>query len=384
MRTAPTFPDACTRGHAGPNLRLGGTTRPVRLLDDEGPRYDLETLASKALLHAPVTARVEASSIDVGGPLPMAKFEALRELDDNFRKTFDHTRRDRAVDGWSTSHWDLAIASMVVRRGWTDPEIAALITYHRQKHNGDQDAKATRADYLQKTIAKARTGQQREERVELQEQALDDLAAIGESDGQADPDSVFSLFNGVLGAGISGAPVIKELVQYSDDPDQARYVFVLADGHEINVGAYENLRQPRRLDGRIGPATGFVMETIKDNDVWRAAIRALLKVRTLREEPEEPVIEWVQRYAEDNLSNDREQAAKGGHPFEEDGKVYVKTEGLAWFVRTVLRERTISTAADLRPLLRRAGFDQQRVHYHKESGKRSTANYWVIDRREIA
>lgn len=32
MRTAPAFPDACTRGPAGPNLRLGGTTRPVRLL----------------------------------------------------------------------------------------------------------------------------------------------------------------------------------------------------------------------------------------------------------------------------------------------------------------------------------------------------------------
>jgi hypothetical protein len=159
-------------------------------------------------------------------------------------------------------------------------------------------------------------------------------------------------------------------------------VFVLSDGREVNVGQYTNLRQPRRLDERLGPSTGFVMETVKDNNVWRGALRTILKCRSLREEPEEQIVEWVKRYVEDNLTTNRDEAARAGAPFEHDGRVYIRPEQLALFVRTVMRER-VGSPADLKPLLRKAGFEQQKMHYRRESGRRSTTNYWWIPREEI-
>ena len=360
----------------------GGTSVPVEIAMLEGPRYDFETLARHALLHAPVNVHVEGASITVGVDLPQRKFDALMELDENFRRTFDHTRRDRNSEGWSDSEYDMALASMAAGRGWTDDEVAALITHHRRKLNPD-DEKATRADYLQKTVARARTDKRKQERDELRADALGELASMSDNGTPPDPDKVFGLFNGIIAGGQAGAPVIRELVQYSADPDQARYVFVLDDGTEVNVGEYANLREPRKLDRRVGPATGFVMEAIKDGDDWRDALRTILKVRHLKEEPEPPVLEWVKRYIEDNLGADRDEAVKLGNPFEHDGRIHVRAENLSWFVRTVLRERTGATAADLRPALQLAGFEQTTVGYRRESGGRGRANYWAISRTEI-
>jgi hypothetical protein len=361
----------------------GGTTVPVEIVEIDGPRYDWETLAQHALLHAPINVHVEGASITVDAEFPQRKFDALMELDESFRRTFDHTRKDRAAEGWSDSEYDMALASMAAGRGWTDDEIAALITYHRRKLD-PTDEKATRKQYLEKTVGRARTDKRKQERNELRADALGELASMSDNGTPPDPDKVFGLFNGIIAGGQAGAPVVRELVQYSKDPDQARFVFVLADGEEVNVGPYENLREPRKLDRRIGPATQFVMEAIKDGEEWRDALRTILRVCHVREEPEPPVLEWVKRYIEDNISGDRDEAAKGGAPFERDGKVHVRAEGLSWFVKTVLRERVGVASADLRPALQLAGFEQVTVTYKRESGGRSKANYFVIDRKEIA
>lgn len=365
----------------------GGGEAKVSLIEADGPRYTIDEIAGPALVAAPREAsktRVQLSLDDSEAKVSMfRKRDALIENSDIFRKTWEHSRRDRAVANWSMSEWDLSLASQAMHAGWDDAEIAALIAEHRRTQLGDADEKSAHMkDYLERTVTKAKADIQRDQRAEMTDQSLEELAQMSESpNGHIDADRAISLFNNVLSGGVDGAPVVKEIVQYNDDPDEARYVLVLVDGREINIGGYANLRQPRRLDERLGPSTRFVMETVKDNDRWRSALRSLLRVAQVREEGDERALDWVRRYTEDRLGAKRDVAARASDPFEENGTVFVYAAGLAGYVRAVLRERINN--ADVIPLLRKGGFELQRVHYETKAGKQSTKSYWAIKREEL-
>jgi len=85
--------------------------------------------------------------------LPQDKLDALLANDGRFRATWERRRADLADQ--SASSYDLALANAAVAAEWADDEIAALIREWRRKHGEDQQ-KAKRADYIQRTIAKAR------------------------------------------------------------------------------------------------------------------------------------------------------------------------------------------------------------------------------------
>lgn len=358
-----------------------GTTAPVRVLEEDGPRFSFEEIASHSMAAAPVRTSTQIN-LSENRKLPMGKFEALKDNNELFEKTWEHKRRKENARGWSISEYDLSLASMAVNAGWKDDEVAELIAEHRRKYNGPDDTKASRSDYLARTIARARQDARIVEREEYQAAALDDLAHMADSEtGVVDPSRAISLFNTILSGGREGAPVVKELVQYGVDPDDARYVLVLADGKEINVGTYVNLRDPRKLDSRVGPATGFVMSKVKDDDRWVSALTALLRIATVREESEDKVREWVKRYIDDRMLGGKEESAAEGEPFEDNGFIHIKSAALARYARSVMRERL--SQADLTPLLRQAGFQQATIHYETKNGKRSTASYWSIAKEDL-
>lgn len=360
-----------------------GVQAPTKVLEDDGPRYTMEEIAGLAMAAAPLPQSSDRIAISPERRLPVTKLEALKDNNETFRATWEHTRRERETRGWSMSEYDLALASMAVNAGWSDDEVAELIAEHRRKYNGADDQKASRVDYLSRTIARARQNARASERQEHQEVAVDELAHMAESpNGVVDASKTIALFNEIIGGGREGAPVIKELVQYGNDPDDARFVFVLADGREVNVGPYANLRQTRRLDERIGPSTGFVMNKVKEDERWVSALTALLRIAQVREEGEDKTKEWVKRYTDDRLGATREEAAREGEPFEEERWIHVKAAPLARYVRGVMRERI--SQADLVPLLRRAGFEQATIHYETKDGGRSTASYWRIGKEDLA
>lgn len=356
----------------------GGLNVPVIELDIDGPRHRLESIVELALAVAPLA--VARPKLHAESAFPNIKFDALRETHELFKRTWEHTRKDRASEGWSMSEYDLALASFAIHAGWTDEEVGALIRDHRHKWEGESTEKGGRTDYLERTIQRARTVMRRDERDQLHQREMEKLGEMGEDPSPDHKDAVFSAFNTVLAAGQAGAPVVKELVQFNSDPDEARFVLVLDDGVELNIGGYANLRELRKLDSRIAPTTGFVMEKLRDSPEWRMALRTLMQHRDLREEPEDPILEWVRKYMDDSLAGQsREDAAGGGEPFREDGMVYLRTQGLAHYLRTTLRERR--GAADLPPLLRKAGFGQESVHHENKNGRRTTSAYWVIEEK---
>lgn len=72
-----------------------------------------------------------------------------------FLRTWELERND--LQDQSPSGYDLSLATMAAMRGWTDQEIANLLIARRRRHDQDPQ-KALRLDYIQRTIARARSG----------------------------------------------------------------------------------------------------------------------------------------------------------------------------------------------------------------------------------
>jgi hypothetical protein len=143
----------------------GGTTAPVTVLTDGGPRYTRTELAERCATAGDVVIETSAGDIGTGGALPDIvardprvdpdRLEALLFNVPEFARSWTHGRGD----GWSLSEYDLSIATHAAQAGWADQQIADLIAHHRRLWNPG-DPKASRRDYLRRTIAKARdTGQ---------------------------------------------------------------------------------------------------------------------------------------------------------------------------------------------------------------------------------
>lgn len=356
----------------------GGFNVPVQALHSEGPRHRIEAAAEQSLAVAPLAVEQPALSKDFG--FPMAKFDALKAANEQFARTWEHTRRDRVAEGWSTSEFDMALASFAVNARWTDDEVGALLREHRKKWG--EEEKGQRRDYLERTIFRARSAIRKDERDQMQQRDLERI-----TEGNPTIDQAFSIFNGYVFTDKDGnIPfVAKELVQYNSDPDEARYVLVMDDGREVSIGEYQNLRELRRLDKRIAPSLGHVMMNLKDSAEWREAVDRILKFRELREDSE-PVLDWAGKYIRERMvSTDSEEAANTGAPFEEEGRVYVKPSDLSHYVRVVVKER--KGATDLAPLLKKAGFALQKIHHGREradgTGRRTTSSYWWIERSKL-
>jgi hypothetical protein len=148
-------------------LRLPGTinykapSAPVTIWHDRGPRWNPSDFQDFSL---PATLGDHQRRADdghdqlllgLGRQPPGDKLSKLFSDEPRFAGAFTRQRTDLASD----SEADLAIANHAARAGWTDQEIADAITASRKLYGRatNSDEKARRIDYLQRTIARART-----------------------------------------------------------------------------------------------------------------------------------------------------------------------------------------------------------------------------------
>lgn len=143
------------------NHKLESQPRPVRIIESSDVRYspeDFEDILIDLELEEAVAADISIQIVTRDGREPPgAKLQALLAGDGRFKATWEHRRQDLADQ--SLSGYDLALAGAAARAGWQDQEIADLIGAFRDRHGSDDGdrAKGRRADYLARTIAKART-----------------------------------------------------------------------------------------------------------------------------------------------------------------------------------------------------------------------------------
>ena len=136
--------------------------RPVSILDaDWDRRFDIndfenflpqETADPVPRRVAPVSTEFTVTLTPDAEP-PSEKLVAAILESPTFRETWDRARSDLS-DG-SASGYDLSLATIAMLRGWSDNETARLILAWRRRH-GMHPEKALRADYMARTLARAR------------------------------------------------------------------------------------------------------------------------------------------------------------------------------------------------------------------------------------
>jgi hypothetical protein len=144
------------------NRKNPGDLRPVQLvLADFDRRFSIEDFENYLpagtsvgpRVVAPVAAEELTCVLTPDAEPPADKLVAAILESSVFRETWERTRTDLG-DG-SASGYDLSLATIAMMRGWTDNETARLILAWRRRH-GMQPEKAQRADYMARTLARAR------------------------------------------------------------------------------------------------------------------------------------------------------------------------------------------------------------------------------------
>lgn len=356
-----------------------GLAAPVTWMDPDelGPRYSIGALEALGEQQTPPTSSTGGISVAVD-PTATPNADMLIAAIDNDEDFADAWKRQGpAPDDPTPSAWCLRLANYAVRAGWTDQAITDLLLAYRRKHG---DTEKTHQRWYGLTIAKARSGNNREraakEEEEALEEALEDLEDAAR-EAAPDQDRVLGSFN-FLVPGLEA----RELVQQGKDPDSARFALVLADGSEIEIGSGHKLLDQQRVRVAISVATGLVMKRVT-LPKWDKAVQALLKARRYVDaESEETVtVGWLQSYLDGRLATgaDWNDAAFGKQPFRRDGMVHLSLEDL---LRYVKRGQGESIArADLQRRIVRVGFTSVKVTCSPPGGKRegrTSRTFWFV------
>jgi len=141
------------------NRKQADAPREVQILSAHPDRrYALDDfenfLPEPAVLPAVPRPMGAAPAIELTAEPPADKLQTALGESPLFRQTWERSRVDLLDQ--SASAYDLSLATLAVLRGWSDTEIAALLVAWRRTH-GERPEKATRPDYLARTLARART-----------------------------------------------------------------------------------------------------------------------------------------------------------------------------------------------------------------------------------
>lgn len=137
----------------------GGLAADVRVVEHEGTRYqrsELGEICARAGDLPEAKLATPEADIPVGGQIDKTAFDTLRRSR-AFAAVWAHERNGN----WSMSEYDLALCGHAAKANWTDEQLAALIAEHRHAHD-PTDRKATRPDYVRRTIERARQTQEPE------------------------------------------------------------------------------------------------------------------------------------------------------------------------------------------------------------------------------
>jgi hypothetical protein len=356
----------------------------VTILSRTEERYDLEDIHAVAQNFLTTAneqmQRITGEGLSIElrgtGAKPSFMVGQLMAVDLDFKTVWDRRKVGHMKD-WSDSSFDLSIATRLADMGCDDQEIADALVYNRIQA-GDPKGKAQRADYIKGTIGKARLradlAEAERDSERIRSDAEEQLQQIANDGTTTEPARTVSLFTQLL-----GGPEVKELVQDSRDPDQARFRLVLADGREVPIGTGADLLNPEKFRSAFAVVTGHVVPGTK-RDKWHKIVQALLHAATINEDADDTRAargtSWVRDYVDrGGLSNEKDAACIAHDPFQLDGDVFIPLGPFAHWLRRIRGERMVE--ADIKQLLIAAGFERRTINYVKDNGKKSSRSYWV-------
>mgnify|MGYP001616203356 FL=1 len=300
------------------------------------------------------------------GPIQATeKFRLLMEEDEKFKASWEHQRPD--FQDQSLSTYDMSIAGLAARAGWTDSEIADLIAEHRRQA-GDP-SKGERLDYLGRTISVARRRGEIEARVEAV--VLGNQTALTSGDPQEAARLRWAQLN---------VPGVLRWYRVLGDPME--FVLVTVDGElrmsEEVFGTYTAIQ--RRLSTNLSAT----LPPMKAPEWWgnAASLARMAEARGEVSDPADLIRAWLEAYIaaggapETEAEHRRERLRDGAMIIE--GNYVVNGAALMRWVQVTEGEDKLSIAELRRFWVRAGGKISQNIHCEDAEGRRSTVRAWTM------
>jgi hypothetical protein len=309
---------------------------------------------------------------------PMLKLDALRDVNEHFRASWDHKNPtiDQGKDG-SSSAYEQSIASCCANAGWSDQEIVDTLIYWYRKTMG-LGPRAT--SYYLSTLQKARTPGKGAARPDAEREALappSEMAGGGERAG--DEDTLLELsayFNGE----------VKAVYRTNSVPPE--YTLVMAI--EAKIGSGEALNSFAKLKAAVTNASlgqGQLEDKHRRHrDQIARALGAVAQPRDLGSEadPREACREWVQSYLEVHEpvpyvagASHKKEDAKRKRPFIHEGGVWFHAVTLKKWLVEQRHERL--TDAEMAERLTDAGCPPRRTF----GIKLADGTWYTVEMRQV-
>ena len=395
-------------------LRVPGTTNwkdpehpcPVELLRcDDGRRYPLSDIEQVLdITGAPITFE---ATVDVRGEEqkqgqsqsathellaldapPFEKFQALMANNPKFRQTWECKRAD--LKDASPSGYDLALASMAAAVDWTDAEIAALLRAWRKTHALDVK-KAQRIDYLQRTIARARTANIEEERREEQATAWLDLAQIVKTVSHPPTEAQRQAILGALSR-MWGIEIIGWR-QYGREGMTAEYTLVIRDHDQkmaIPIGRVQAVINQQRFRAAIYVAMRKMLPPLAGRGrKWETVCEALALIAEVIEDVELSEVALLNDHLEQYLqvhpplviepddADEKYRMISTQHPWHDGETVWISLSAFRKWLAVAMDTRL--TMQSLARQMRLAGWEPTYLSARLR-GQRAAARFWRAPR----
>jgi hypothetical protein len=257
---------------------------------------------------------------------PWAKHEAALENDDTYRAAWNRTGR---INDNSPSGWDMSLASIAARSGFTDDEIVTVLVGARRRH-GDP---IKHDGYYRTTVGTARVGARPPAELNAQKDdgTREDRIAVIAHDLEFPVTDIQR---------VTGEPPIYRFVLRDDEAGRERSVEIPA---------------PQLLDQRTFRKQIFSLTNIPPKSIdskraptWDDYVREIAAVAQEFDAGEDATVSGeLKALLEDYFAANRpvpvpagQLVEQPGHPFTRDGKAWFKLSGLTRYANTVLGSKT--------------------------------------------
>lgn len=329
------------------NRKYPDGPRPVTVLRCEPQRrytvadFDQFAAAPQSPPPSPPKAAIVGKrlKLDPKAEPPSEKRAALEDADPKFKATLNRKRPD--LPDQSPSGYDMALASLAVRAGWTDQEVVNLLIAHRRRHGHDLKL---RENYYQRTLDRAREGVAAED---LQNEIVT-CGVTPDAEGRA---KVLDLFSHVM-----GAPLIR-VVQYM--PEGKDLSFHFEDGRTFPI-SHPDLMRWGSTWAALSRAR-FAPRTARPRaEVWLGLVNSLIGIAEPVGVEGGGVAAQVARWCLDlagyfNVGDEadtptegRARAMRQNGAFMRAGKLWVRLDGI---VRLAREEHAKVTRGEIRHAL---------------------------------
>lgn len=345
-----------------------GVPVPTRLLSLTEDRYNPDEF-EPYLMQGSDQCQVDSPNLTWAFELsptaepPADKFMLLGEIDQTFKLSWIHARKD--LQDQSASSYDLALATRAFSANWSAQEIVNLLIAHRRKHKADLKL---RKDYYERTLSKAISGRDEETRKQLVEELKAGKALPEQT--EKDPAELFALLSDILQAKIT------KLLKYHGE---VGVYDMEINGQTVRIGGIEVLTTQRLFRNKIADAAGVWFASQKA-PMWDNTVQLLLKVVEHVEVGQEATFIGalagiLDGYLAQGVAPEdkADEALLQNQPAMRHGKACFTLAGLRMHIVGQYQEKVTTQLLSVQ--LRAMGYHGQRIHLIDKKRKTRTTRF---------